>query len=285
MKGVASGAETPFLSILAVNVRTEIAFGMFADGCTAFSWKTDKTNFLAQNWDWHEEQKQNLIRLQVQRRGKPSIDMITEAGMIGKIGLNSAGVGVCLNALRAKGVSFERLPCHLALRACLDCSSADEALHVLEKAGVASACNILLADATGGVSLECSHSSIVEIPRSKQGTVTHTNHFLEKPSVVEEIIDPGLNDTQHRLRRIDELIEELGELNPMIEDVISLLKDEENSPSSICREQKGCSSTATLFSITMDLGRKYAHVKIGRPVENGEELVLRPPLDTVNEVQ
>jgi isopenicillin-N N-acyltransferase-like protein len=40
--------------------------------------------------------------------------MVTEADVIGKIGINSAGVGVCLNAIRACGVDRTKLPIDLA---------------------------------------------------------------------------------------------------------------------------------------------------------------------------
>ncbi len=39
MRGVADGAGVEFESVLALNVRTEIAYGMFNDGCTALSWR------------------------------------------------------------------------------------------------------------------------------------------------------------------------------------------------------------------------------------------------------
>ena len=54
MRGIAEGAGVDVPSVLALNVRTEIAYGMAkdADGCTAFAWKTpDGESFLAQNWD------------------------------------------------------------------------------------------------------------------------------------------------------------------------------------------------------------------------------------------
>lgn len=127
-----------------MNVRTEIAYGLARDGCTAIFRKTDKSSFLAQNWDWQEEQQKNLINLNISQEGKPAISMITEAGIIGKIGLNSRGVGVCLNAIRVSGVDFQRLPCHLALRTCLESNSMEEAVGALAKAGVASACHILV---------------------------------------------------------------------------------------------------------------------------------------------
>ncbi len=55
MEGVAEGAGVQYEDILALNVRTEIAFGAFSDGCTALSWKGEKGSILAQNWDWSNE--------------------------------------------------------------------------------------------------------------------------------------------------------------------------------------------------------------------------------------
>jgi isopenicillin-N N-acyltransferase like protein len=55
MEGVAAGSGVKYEDILALNVRTEIAFGAFNDGCTAISWKGKESSFLAQNWDWNTE--------------------------------------------------------------------------------------------------------------------------------------------------------------------------------------------------------------------------------------
>jgi isopenicillin-N N-acyltransferase-like protein len=55
MRGVAEGAGVTYEDILALNVRTEIAFGAFNDGCTALSWRGTRTSILAQNWDWNTE--------------------------------------------------------------------------------------------------------------------------------------------------------------------------------------------------------------------------------------
>lgn len=46
-KGISDGAGLPFVDILALNIRTEIAFGMFNDGCTSLYWKTQSNSFLA----------------------------------------------------------------------------------------------------------------------------------------------------------------------------------------------------------------------------------------------
>lgn len=219
----------------------------------------------------HEE---DLISLKIKKEDGLSIQMITEAGIIGKIGLNSNGVGCTLNALQAKGVSFTKLPCHLALRTVLESHSREAAIAVLEKAGVASICHILVADATGGTGLECSSEDIVQIPMNKDGIITHTNHtivphfegFVEAPD--------WLPDTRYRLRRLNELLNAAKEEEPSVEVVEKLLSDEvEGDGASICRSE-GKDKLATLFGIVMDLKAKRATVSMGRPAAPREKVLF-----------
>ena len=51
MQGIADGSGRELLDIVAINVRTEINFGLFSDGCTALAWHTQNRAWLAQNWD------------------------------------------------------------------------------------------------------------------------------------------------------------------------------------------------------------------------------------------
>jgi isopenicillin-N N-acyltransferase-like protein len=51
MRGIADGAGVRLLDIVALNVRTEINFGLFSDGCTSLAWLGEKRTWLAQNWD------------------------------------------------------------------------------------------------------------------------------------------------------------------------------------------------------------------------------------------
>lgn len=219
-----------------------------------------------------------MICLKIKKESGLGIHMITEAGIIGKIGLNSNGVGCTLNALKAKGVSFTGLPCHLALRTVMESSSRAAAITALETAGVASACHILVADATGGTGLECSSEDIVKLEMNKDGIVTHTNHMIvkHKESVVEAA--DWLKDTRFRLERIGELLDGVKGQGPSVSTVEGLLLDEKmGGGASICRSEtseKG--SLATLFSIVMDLEKATANVSMGRPIAPVEKLVLSP---------
>lgn len=99
---------------------------------------------------------------------------------MGKIGFNTAGVGVCLNAIRAKSCDSSKLPIHLGLRVCLESTSVENALQTLSSlGGVASAQHILLADSKTALGLELSPLGDVHLKEDEFGMVTHTNHFLE----------------------------------------------------------------------------------------------------------
>lgn len=51
LQGVADGSGQSLVDIVALNVRTEIAFGKFSDGCTSLAWHLKDNAFLGQNWD------------------------------------------------------------------------------------------------------------------------------------------------------------------------------------------------------------------------------------------
>ncbi|KAG6358404.1 hypothetical protein INS49_014288 [Diaporthe citri] len=327
IRGIADGAGVGFLDVLALNVRTEIIFGIFteaeaarargpakvvngvdgsngvdgqhaggadfpSDGCTSLAFASPSvsgpggppppSSFLAQNWDWQPAQAPNLIVIHISQPnttetdGIPDIAMVTEAGIIGKIGLNAAGVGVCLNAIRARGLDSARLPVHFALRAVLESASRADALATLTKlGGVAGSAHILVADPAGSVGLEFAGGGerIGEIGPDEKGRVVHTNHLvLEHPGVEE----PGwLPDSGERLARIRKLTD--GEVLAGkwdVKRVVELFKDEEGFPFSINRLRVKEGESQTLFTIVMDLGRKEALVKVGRPTGDGEEIHL-----------
>ena len=92
--GIARGAEQDELELRAVNARTEILAGAGPTECSVVG----AGGLLAQNWDWHPD----FARLDrdLDRRAPDGwFATLTEAGMLAKIGLNDAGLGVCLNLL------------------------------------------------------------------------------------------------------------------------------------------------------------------------------------------
>jgi isopenicillin-N N-acyltransferase-like protein len=217
-----------------------------------------------------EEQKANLIQLTVIQDNLPTIKMITEAGMIGKIGFNSSGVGVCFNAIRARGMDGTRLPVHLGLRIVLESTSATEAVQKLEEIGLASSAHMLISDMTTATGLEFTSSTFARLPVDAHGRVIHSNHLLlPHPGVYES---PWLDDSPVR---VDVMQKNTAQIKELSWPVFSrLFEDETNYPAAICRAQEGSSTSATLFNIIMDLREKKAVIRMGRPIDPDETVEL-----------
>ncbi|CAI6091353.1 unnamed protein product [Clonostachys chloroleuca] len=275
IRGIADGSGHDIVDIVALNVRTEIAFGLFSDGCTSLSWHGKEGGKLGQNWDWMPEQKQNLLILRIKGDGKrPSIAMVTEAGIIGKIGFNDHGVGVCLNAIRTKGCNTEKLPVHLGLRMALESSSAAEAADRMEAIGMASSAHILIADESQAIGFEFTATTFARLPMDANKCVVHSNHLLgDHPNIYE----PGwLKDSPLRVDIMNGLVTRLAEntFEPTLEEFGRLFEDEQNYPAAICRKLEGDSGAETLFNIVIDLKNKVGVVKLGRPVAVEETVSL-----------
>lgn len=283
ISGIASGADIPFLDVLALNIRSEITFGLFSDkpkefrnvptdGCTSLGLLAGSTAFLCQTWDWRVEQSPNLIICHISQSDLeiPDIVMVTEAGIIGKIGFNSNGVGCCLNAIRCRGLNPSKLPIHFALRTVLESKSRAEAIGAIQSLGVAGGGHILVGDATGSTGLECTSLWVKELPMDSERRVCHTNHLILDKSGIDEPL--WLEDSPTRLARIRELTTHM--LEPTADAIFEVFKDTEGYPSSINRKQEAGSKAQTLFTIVMDLTSKSAQVIFGRPTEYSERVLL-----------
>lgn len=216
-----------------------------------------------------EAQRENLIILHIQQPGRPSIKMVTEAGIIGKIGMNDRGVGVCFNAIMCKGMDVTRMPAHLGLRMVLDSNSAKEAVEALEAVGMASSAHALIADGTEGIGLEFTAKTFARLPMDKDGRVYHSNHLLaEHPGVVESL---RWMHSPWRLERIRELSGQAQEKlpsrdPPSLGEFVKLFDDHEGEIGPICRlDVAGDGLSGTLFNIVMDLTERRAVVRLGQP--------------------
>jgi len=227
---------------------------------------------------WLVAQKDNIVILNIDAPGKPRISMGTEAGIIGKHGINSSGVGVCANGISLNGVNYSGTPVHICRRLILESTSREEAIAKLEKYGTAAANHMLVGDTTGCVGLECTTSGIVRLPPDTRGRVMHTNHLLVNRPGEEDL---WLPDSPQRLERLKELADKLAERStePTEEDIAHVFADEKNLPFAINRmaaEGDPLGPNETLFNIVMDLTTATAYVKVGRPTEAGELIVLKP---------
>jgi isopenicillin-N N-acyltransferase-like protein len=218
-------------------------------------------------------QKQNLIITKTTQPTKPTILQVTEAGIIGKIGFNSAGVGTLLNAIKVHGVDASRMPVHFGLRMVLESSSAAEAVQKLTGYGMAASAHILIADPLETIGLEFTKSTFAQCRPDEKGRVVHANHLLlEHPGEFDTV---WLKDSPARVETMTENSGKSG-VEPSWEEVGRLFEDEKGLPCAICRKEAEESGSETLFNIVMDLKSRTGVVRIGRPtsVEDRVELAL-----------
>lgn len=285
MEGVAKGAGVSFEDILVLNTRSEIALAgrkTFSDGCTAIAITPPHTKetIIGQNWDWKSEQVNSLLLLEIEQKDMPSIKMITEGGIIGKIGLNSNGIGVCLNALHTDKKS-NQIPIHLGLRSVLNSHTLHEAISKIKHGQMASAANFLIAseDEKGqamSANFEVSPFGMDMIPNN-EGIVVHTNHICS-PEVQKHLTDMNeykFEDSMIRKNRAEQLIfSTIRAGNEINENRLKeWFSDTFNYPNSINHYVNSSAPVhrqmETVFSVIMNLTKRTMQVCIGKPSLNG----------------
>lgn len=102
-------------------------------------------------------------------------------GMIGLMGVNSSGVGVCVNSLPQLPSVREGLPVAFVIRKLLKARSASEAIHWLKAVPHATGQHYLIADASKIESYEASPGGVLQYRPPVPDRILHTNHPLVVP--------------------------------------------------------------------------------------------------------
>lgn len=274
LAGIAEGAELSVDDLLTLNCRSEISLTQASGGCSAFSLYQGQHQWLAQNWDWRADQLDNVVLLRIEGDDAAPLISVGEAGMVAKIGLNSHGLGVCLNAIRSRTCG-DGLPIHFALRKILESDNFSAAQAIIEQDRVASPAHFLVASADGqAAGFEVQPGPPGVLP-AKNGHVTHTNH-LYSDTTTTCVTDFPKPDSHVRLRRLDALLDSPPQATP--EALFDLLSDHHNAPMSICRHtdpgQPESERMETLFAVVMNLTERRLNFRHGSPCQADDTLTL-----------
>ncbi|AST91020.1 MULTISPECIES: C45 family autoproteolytic acyltransferase/hydolase [Sutcliffiella] len=287
--GVAEGASMDFEDILALNARSEIALtgeahSSFTDGCTSIFTCSPLSadTIIGQNWDWKAAQKNSLLLLKIEREDRPNIVMVTEGGIIGKIGCNDHSIGVGLNALHSKKKS-DGVPIHLGLRSILDSRSLHEAMGKIQEGQMASAANFMIGYSEGenkGLAFHVEVSPFgIAITNNETEYGVHTNHICS-PEIKMNVGEGNslrYSDSEIRLRRAEQLIKYAVKNDIEInEETFKLwFSDTFNAPNSINHyinhQIPSHRHIETVFSIIMNLTKKKLYISEGMPAHESYE--------------
>lgn len=276
MRGIARGAEAEFADIVALNARTEIMYGLAASECTSIGVLPEVTRnghtIIGENWDWKAVVAGRTVVLTLEQPELPRVVVFTEAGFVGKIGLNEVGIGVCANLLAS---SHDRgqlgVPFHVILRAVLAGATMHKAIQAVTLAKRGSSGNYMIG-ARGGevVDIEATPESF-DVLYPQDGIITHSNHFLSPllAPVDTHRAESTLTFIRHeRARRL--IARDRGQIDSA--SFIRVLRDHFSVPHAICRHEDPAQPpgerTVSGASIIMDLDDGEMLIAAGPPCEH-----------------
>jgi isopenicillin-N N-acyltransferase like protein len=191
MAGIAAGAGLADWQVGAVNARTEIlaALGAVGEGeCSTAvvlpgGGAPPRT---VQTWDWHPHLREVPVLWAYEPRVGRTVRTFTEFGVLAKIGVNTAGLGVHFNILRHASDSAEiGVPVHLVARRILDeATTVDEAVDLARTARTSASTAVTVVTADAAATLELCPDGVAVVPAD--GVLLHTNHFLDPALAVGE---------------------------------------------------------------------------------------------------
>lgn len=284
IEGLAEGAGIAVEDVLAINARTEIMFGvagLATPECTAFyvgpSASTNGHVFIGQNWDYYPAAARTTILVEIEQGDRPALLMLAEAGMVGKLGFNSAGVGVATNFLlsdRDRGEAA--VPYHVLLRGILNARDIDEAATAVIRARRAGSANYVIASAAGvGVNLETGPGGVerVFLTHALNDLIGHANNFTCSVNLRDAGVEMIPGSPGRMARMIACLEASHGALTRDL--LIELLRDHDGRPDSICQHANEDMPTAnqapSVASWVVNLTERVASICNGQPCESSYE--------------
>lgn len=269
LRGIAQGAGVDLMDVVLLNARSSFTLTKPAHECTALAalpvpGETRET-ILAQNWD--NMRRLKAIVLDVAAPGRPRCLTFTEAGTLAKIGLNSEGIGVCVNGLHAPGAADNAIPIFILLRRALQSPTLVEAMRTLTGTPRDAPHNYLVGAADGAAfDIEaCTRDFEVLAPHGR--FLVHTNHFVGPRLAARDehrVGDPG---TVLRLWRAQALAaQHEGAFGAR--EALALLGDHFNAPASICAHATAADDDLvgeTKCAVVMELGERRMTITAGYP--------------------
>jgi isopenicillin-N N-acyltransferase-like protein len=285
VRGIAEGANARFEEILALNGRGELSYGNpfdeSEDACSSFAMTEEASGdahvYCGQNWDWRSGVANTIILLRIHQPPKPTIIMQTEAGQIGRQGVNSAGIGLNANGLGGRFGSQTGIPGPYIRRRILDSADMHDALQAVFNSRQAANTNLLFTHRDGfAIDIETTperHGWMYPT----NGLLVHANHFIAfVPPQIENTYRPFSVDSLYRVPRIERVLKTARSANTptaMRELIGSALTDHFGAPNSVCNHadarQHPFDQTETVASSIVDLTSGEYYVSAGLPCEAG----------------
>ncbi|MBI5605005.1 MAG: hypothetical protein HY879_16830 [Deltaproteobacteria bacterium] len=277
MRGVALGAGCRFEEILVLHIKTELkltaSLGGF-EGCTTLAAMPEatlqRTTLVGKNWDWTASAQKLGVILRKKRTDGPATVSLTEAGLLGRDGFNSAGIAIVANALASDNWHIG-VPLHVLIHKALRASKLNDVMTAVLAADRASSNNYMIVHHEGeAVCLEAAPFDY-NVIWEEGGVLAHSNHFtLQNPKIKDQLpaIFPNTLTRYHRARKL--ITRDRG--NITVDTLKRILTDHFDHPYSICWHSdpriNSLNQVQTNASMIFEFSERRMHVAMGPPCQN-----------------
>ncbi len=280
MAGIAEGSRQEMSDIVMLNARFELLYsawsetGTTAGECTAFGAPREHTSDghtrIGQNWDWFDRVQGALVVFD--DNGLTTLGY-TEAGIAGvKIGVNSAGIGLCVNGLSCDADDWRLggMPFHLRTSLILSATNLHRAVGHASLSPPSCSANFMIGAPEGVVDVESSPRGSRRI-EPDDAVLVHANHFLD-PDLL-EVTQRWHREpitTFHRQKRLDTLLNAPDRLT--VEHTEESLRDHDGAVKAVCRHPDMDASEHTrihtAFSVIIDVDDQRLEYTEGPPCQS-----------------
>ena len=268
LRGMAFSSGVSLEELMLLQIRNQLQPDGDA-GCTSFAAPSADATIVGQNWDNDPALDPFTVVLVRRPAGKPALMNVTQAGLIAYIGLNEAGLGVCMNTLPAPSRPLG-VPHYFTVRGIYEADSLEGAVEAVRRAQRAIPANLMLSTPQGPADLEITLDDVYVLRDRGDGVVLHTNHCLHPDLVPVNEHFPELIQSGPRLERIGDLLRAAGDLDQMKE----ALRDHQGHPHSICRHPNDHPENGfwvSVLSVLIEAEAGCMHISRGNPCENPYE--------------
>jgi hypothetical protein len=215
------------------------------------------STWIGQNMDLGQYTDGHQVVLRIAADGEaPAAVVFTTAGVIALMGVNAAGIGVCVNSLPQLPAASTGVPVAFLIRRLLQARSLDEAAELVQAIPHATNQHYLLAGPGAVRSFEASAAGVAEYHPPDPGRVLHTNHPLGP--------DPGRPESEaareNSARRLASLTARLGQGNLGLADFQGALSACDDPRHPVCRTGGGGNIGFTCGSMISEIAAGHAEI-------------------------
>lgn len=280
IEGIAEGAGLPAETVAAVNARTEI-FAVLQPEHRGGECSTvvllggpDGTPVVVQTWDWHDEFADSWLIWTIEHPDGHLVHTLTEYGILAKIGVSSAGVGLNLNILHhGHDGGPVKVPVHVLARSVLDAPDLGQALTLTGAAEVSASSALTITAVDAGEPVALTAEVFPGGPRyvlpDAGGLLLHTNHFLDPHAARHERENRTGPDSYLRLAVLQRRLARRAGNDTS--DLVAAMCSHAGGSGAVCCHPGPAAALgsryATLATVSLDVTRHSMTVRAGGPCQ------------------